>query len=792
MAIKSVSTLGNEQDGGDGGLLSTKKTYDPNFIKDYQGKTYDKTILLNLAKGLAPSIDANRLMGGVYSTKGESIGFDYDEATNALGYAPSAAEQVVLDMARHLMNEGVTNVSQIDATDTNRRFGSTYSGDGGTIYEIKRDENGNLVTSTWGKSTSDMGNIIAAASIAAAFMGVPADIGAAVLGEGASSLAVNTIGGAIFGGGTAALTGGDVVKGALLGGAGGAVGSYLNTAGGAVLGDASDIAMSMADAGSTLAEIETALTNSGFSADVIADSLKDASNVLASTTSTATIVPSTTPSLLDTVSIVAPSTTPALTNLLSAAATIPAITPTTNQITTPTVTTPEQIITDNRPTTIQDVVNTITSVIPTIDSTVTTSTTPATITPEQVITDNRPTTIQDIVNTVTALIPTIPTTTTTTTTPTVDTSTTETKKPFTLTPSDIIRIIQIGGTVAALNAAKNTGSGPTQYDIVPVPTDWTSPQSIAQTWNYPTPVNFGTSDLLKGTQWEKYLSKTPTPNRLNEMNYNQLLESLKSNKPVTINDVITGIQSQYAPPSAGQLSAQRQGMDKTKYINNITDWLNANPNATDAQVRAQMAAFGISQQDVSQALNKPINVIQQKYDAAFTGATPEQKADAYNSLIKQGLTDAQIRSSITTDAGPQTDTDWNYLQQLAATTNPAFTIAQPTLTALQASSPTEKATAYNTLIGQGFNDAQIRGTINNLMGTQTDTDWAALQQYAKAPTLSSLITQIGSGTPQQKASTYNQLLGQGFSDADIFGAANTLLGPQSQTDWAALQSLAKA
>jgi hypothetical protein len=393
-------------------------------------------------------------------------------------------------------------------------------------------------------------------------------------------------------------------------------------------------------------------------------------------------------------------------------------------------------------------------------------------------------------NTLTTPATTTVDTTTTDTTKTTDT--TQAKKPFNLTPSDIIRIIQVGSTVAALNAAKNAGDGSTQYDIVPVPTDWTSPQSIAQTWNYPTPISFGTSDLLKGTQWEKYLSQNPTPNRLNEMNYNQLLESLKSNKPVTINDVITGIQSQYAPPSAGQLSAQRQGMDKTKYISNITDWLNANPNATDAQVRAQMAAFGISQQDVSQAINKPINVIQQKYDAAFTGATPEQKAEAYNSLINQGLTDAQIRTAITADTGQQTDTDWNYLQQLAATTNPAFTIAQPTLTALQSAAPTEKASAYNTLIGQGFNDAQIRGTINNLMGTQTDTDWAALQQYAKAPTLSSLITQIGSGTPQQKASTYNQLLGQGFSDSDIFGAANTLLGPQSQADWTALQSLAKA
>lgn len=710
-------------------------------ITDYQGKTYDLPTLLSLAKGLAPSIDANRLRGGVYSTTGQSIGFNYDEATNALGYAPSAAEQVVLDMARHLMNEGVTNVSQIDATDTNRRFGSTYSGDGGTIYEIKRDENGNLVTSTWGKTTSDKGNIIAAATIAAGFMGIPADIGTAVLGQGASNLAVNTIGGAIFGGGTAALTGGDVVKGALLGGASGAAGTLVGDA----LKTTSPYDLSSGTNLSTMGGGQGLTQNTAGNLDLMGGGQGLTVNNLTSAT------------LADAINTIGGTNVANLTDMGGGQGV--------------TLTTPTGVVSQGGVTPVG-----------------TTGSQTTAVNLGDLIVGNLGTDLNAL-NTGVSNIVTTPTTTPTSTT--VDTTKTA-KTPFNLSTSDIIRLVGAGTTLAAIDAAKNAGGGPTQYDIVPVPTDWTSPQSIAQTWNYPTPVNFGTSDLLKGTQWEKYLSKTPTPNRLNEMNYNQLLASLKSNKPVTINDVITGIQSQYAPPSAGQKSAQEQGLTKTKYINNITDWLNANPNATDAQVRAQMAAFGISQQDVSQALNKPIEVIQQKYDAAFTNATPEQKADAYNSLIKQGLTDAQIRSSITTDAGPQTDTDWNYLQQLAATTNPAFTIAQPTLDALKSAAPTEKATAYNTLIGQGFNDAQIRGTINNLMGTQTDTDWAALQQYAKAPTLSSLITQIGSGTPQQKASTYNQLLGQGFSDADIFGAANTLLGPQSQTDWAALQQLAKA
>jgi len=662
-------------------------------VTDYQGKTYDKATLLNLAKELAPSIDANRLKGGVYSTTGQSIGFNYDEATNALGYAPSAAEQVVLDMARHLMDEGVTSADQIEATDTNRRFGSTYSGEGGTVYEIKRDENGNLVTSTWGRTTSDKGNIIAAATIAAAFMGVPADIGAAVLGQGATSAAINTVGGAIFGGGTAALTGGDIVQGALLGGAGGALGDYLNTAAGAALGDASDIAMTMADAGSSLAEIETALTNSGFSPSVVADSLKDASNVLASTTSTVTTAPSSIPSLLDTVSVVAPSTAPALTNLLGAASVIPTTTPT--QVTAPISTvnveaakTPQQVdqrvldlvnsqiasnvttpsnlanvqVTAPKTTTTQDVINTIAATIPTTPITTTpvaeqtitsnkpataqdivtalTSTIPitnaqATYVAEQVISSNRPVTTQDVINAITTVIPAVTPTVTPTTTPTttptkieevkvtapktvttqdiinaittvvptsvappvIPTQTIIAERPSTitdavtaatiplvqpttpLTPTEVkaqteltntekIRLAQLGLTTAGLlGAGAAVSGGPTQYDIVPVPTDWTSPQTIAATYNYPRPIDFGNRNLLMGTQWEKFLDpnygRVPEPtiySQPSNLSYSDLMGILgnKQGMPfssnLSINDIISGIQNQY-----GQVPSRTMG-----------------------------------------------------------------------------------------------------------------------------------------------------------------------------------------------------------------------------------------
>jgi hypothetical protein len=142
-------------------------------VTDYQGKTYDRDQLLNLSKQVAGSIDANAIKGGVFSTKGESIGFNYDEATKLLGHPPSAAEQVILDMSRHLLNEGVTDLNQADASTTNRRFGSTFTGGGGTIYELKKDADGKPIISSWSKDTSDKKTILTGLALAAAAFGIP-------------------------------------------------------------------------------------------------------------------------------------------------------------------------------------------------------------------------------------------------------------------------------------------------------------------------------------------------------------------------------------------------------------------------------------------------------------------------------------------------------------------------------------------------------------------------------------------------------------------------------------------
>lgn len=60
------------------------------------------------------------------------------------------------------------------------------------------------------------------------------------------------------------------------------------------------------------------------------------------------------------------------------------------------------------------------------------------------------------------------------------------------------------------------------------------------------------------------------------------------------------------------------GIGNNQYLANIKNWLQANPNATDAEVRIQMDKYGISPQDVATAIGQDPATIQAKYDALQT------------------------------------------------------------------------------------------------------------------------------------------------------------------------------
>ena len=165
-------------------------------------------------------------------------------------------------------------------------FGGTYEGKGNTGYGVQFDAQGQPIFYTQGASSADpiAKAVVPIASLALAAYGAPNILGNALLGTGANQVAAGALGGALIGGGTAALTDQNIGRGALLGGAGGALTGYLrgDLAGvtSAEINAASDAASSMADSGLSIAEINNQLEIAGFKPAAIASALEDASNII--------------------------------------------------------------------------------------------------------------------------------------------------------------------------------------------------------------------------------------------------------------------------------------------------------------------------------------------------------------------------------------------------------------------------------------------------------------------------------------------------------------------------------
>jgi hypothetical protein len=108
--------------------------------------------------------------------------------------------------------------------------------------------------------------------------------------------------------------------------------------------------------------------------------------------------------------------------------------------------------------------------------------------------------------------------------------------------------------------------------------------------------------------------------------------------------------------------------------------------------------------------------------ADLASRTANQKAQYYNSLRDKGMTDADIRFQVQKTMGPQTNSDWSYLQNLSsANRNLPF---NPNMTANQ------KAGLYNSMIGAGYSNDAIRGQAEMVYGKQSNEDWNYLQNLA--------------------------------------------------------------
>lgn len=143
-------------------------------IKYHDGTEVDAGLLKKLYAQIAPNVGS--MGGGILSEKGQSVGFDYDQASKLFGTAPTAQQQVALDMAYSLQQRGITDLSQLTmgkrtVVDPNAdgeldpqdkptiqvdalgykgadgkfvpidgNIGATYSGKGNTQYELGFDQ----------------------------------------------------------------------------------------------------------------------------------------------------------------------------------------------------------------------------------------------------------------------------------------------------------------------------------------------------------------------------------------------------------------------------------------------------------------------------------------------------------------------------------------------------------------------------------------------------------------------------------------------------------------------------
>ena len=249
-------------------------------LTDDAGKTYGGDVIARLAGQIGQNLDTSKISGGAFGVNvGEDtqMGFSAAEAKKLLGRLPTASEMVILDMARGLASQGISDISDIkkfkptEVTEVSEGegspvetrmtkyidpetkkefspgFGSTYAGKGGTHYGYD-EKTGKFYTV--GKDTSDAGKIMPLLMMATLpFGGVGGLLGgvtgtaaagtglagglASFLPSAAADIAANALVSGAVQGGIGSLTGQGFGKGFRSGALSGGVGAGVNQLGAA-------------------------------------------------------------------------------------------------------------------------------------------------------------------------------------------------------------------------------------------------------------------------------------------------------------------------------------------------------------------------------------------------------------------------------------------------------------------------------------------------------------------------------------------------------------------------------
>jgi hypothetical protein len=466
------------------------------------------------------------------------------------------------------------------------------------VYETRVDPNntanwqtvntttGEVIDSGTFAGGGDQGLLAAARPVVALIAGA---LGAPYLSEliagstGLTGSALSGATGATIAGGSTAITGGsaeDIVKAALTGGAGAFAGSELSDLLSPTLdtsGLPADIgiterqfaiadAKQLADQGLSVSQIKDTLIANGYNDAIVGRAINAITPV-----TTAPVAP---PVSADNVVITSPNAPPVVSSPSIASVINTLAAPAIDTVTVkaprdeapPIVTSPS----------VASVINTIAQ--PPIE----TVTVKSTKEKDQTVTPTIPTTPIDTLEVVgsrpvtpTPPAPTLPVVLP----PVVDAPPTPPKVPPTppetppkdkkeVTITDVIKTIApIVLTPALVNAV--TPDKPS-FPIVPIPPEWKPPTTQPTTTFQPlTPIDFGDQNLLKGTQWEKFLDpnygKVPAPMQYSQpsnLSYDDLMSILGSKQgmpptsSLSINDVISGIQNQYGQVPAGAVGAK--------------------------------------------------------------------------------------------------------------------------------------------------------------------------------------------------------------------------------------------
>ena len=430
---------------------------------------------------------------------------------------------------------------------TGDAFGGTYTGKGNTGYRVDMSS-GTPVFYTTGASSNDTKDLGKFLLTAGTLFGLPAGIGSALgLGTGATASAVGT---GLLSGGSTLIGGGnvkDVIKATALGGGASLLGSTV-----------SDLLTPTVDASKLTSEQLNDIINEGFATDLKKAGVTNVSEFTtnvggnAGTFYDAAGNPVVAPPPVAIATPVAPPAAPDNLVITGAKALTPPPVPSLSSVIGTLATPPinagtvnvedKKIKEEDKKVTIPTVPKVPTTPIDTLEVVGSRPVVPVTP-PAPLFTPSVP-----------LVLPTIPATPSPTP-PKPPEPPPKDKKEVTIT--DVIKTIApLVIAPALVNAATPDKKS---FPIVPIPAEWKPPTTQPATPFQPlTPIDFGNQNLLKGTQWEKFLDpnygKVPAPTQYaqpSNLSYNDLMGILGSKQgmpptsSLSINDVISGIQNQY-------------------------------------------------------------------------------------------------------------------------------------------------------------------------------------------------------------------------------------------------------